>query len=94
MNEGKAAWYALLNLSWLNLHFTSLKIYLAVNNNGNLIQKVNNYDDLKNLFWYDQGCEVFSISNQITESKFFDYQFCGITNIGFKIEKIEKIEKP
>ena len=41
---------ALLNLSWLNLHFTSLKIYLAVNNNGNLIQKVNNYDDLKNLF--------------------------------------------
>ena len=61
MNEGKAlaGWlrlgcFALLNLSWLNLHFTSLKIYLAVNNNGNLIQKVNNYDDLKNLFGMTQ----------------------------------------
>ena len=31
-----------------------------------------------------------SATKLVTESKFFDYQFCGITNIGFKIEKIEK----
>ena len=84
MNEGKAlagwlaqaAWYALLNLSWLNLHFTSLKIYLAVNNNGNLIQKVNNYDDLKNLFGMTKVVKFSqSATKLVTERKFFFISF-------------------